>query len=47
LEKPGVDGGEIFKHIFGIGGGMDWISLPYDRHSWDAFVNVEINLRVP
>jgi hypothetical protein len=46
LEKPGVDGREIFKHIFGTGRGMKWILLPQDRHRWETLVNVVMNLRV-
>jgi hypothetical protein len=27
--------------------GMDWIALAQDRERWWAFVNAEMNLRVP
>jgi len=28
-------------------GGMDWIELAHDRESWQALMNVLVNLRVP
>jgi hypothetical protein len=28
-------------------GGMDWIALAHDMNRWRAFVNEEMNIRVP
>jgi hypothetical protein len=49
LGRPGhrsVD--NIEMDLVGIGwGGMDWIDLAQDRHSWSAFVNSIMSLQVP
>jgi len=48
LEDPGVDGRIILKWIFRKwDGGMDWIDLAQDRDTWQALVNMVMNLQVP
>jgi len=42
LQEVGLGGGGG-----GGGEGMDWIELAQDRDSWQAFVNVVMNLQVP
>jgi hypothetical protein len=49
LGDPAVDGRIILRWIFGKWdvGGMDWIGLVEDRDSWQALVNVVMNLQFP
>jgi len=48
LEDPGVDGRIILKRIFRKwNGGMDWIGLSQDRDTWQALLNMVMNLQVP
>jgi hypothetical protein len=48
LEDPSVGGRIIFLVFQEVGfGGMGWIDLAQDRESWQALVNVIMNLQVP
>jgi hypothetical protein len=40
------DNTKMDLHVVGRGG-MDWIDLAQDRHSWQALVIAVMNLRVP
>jgi hypothetical protein len=49
VEDPGIDGRIILRWILRKwdGRGMDWIDLAQDRDSWQALVDMVMNLWVP
>jgi hypothetical protein len=47
LEDPGIDGEIIFRWIFWMEGGTNWIDLAQERDRWWAFVNSIMDICIP